>query len=296
MLTPVGELRPPPENGVPEIPVPVAVSAVTVDVVLFVIHAPPDASIAIAEGPLNPLPVNGLPACGAPEEVSTVTLLPVEFVTHKDPLPSTAAAEGFENPLPEYVTEIVQSLGAAESVGWNGALAAVRLYSVLTFKEGFFAIFKAAPIVSVGAVPPAGVAAANNEVQVPVPPLVFTQAARTSASVFISFTGIVAPVGSVLPGIAPVAIVVSLLTAANAFANPVTLVELVPTALIDVMNGASAHTLATVVSSFTLMNVVGPKLPQGPNAAISARFAFVPDPLLPPVAVRYTCELELGQM
>jgi hypothetical protein len=109
-----------------------------------------------------------------------------------------------------------------------------------------------------------------------------------SASVFSCATGTVVPVGTFNPGAVPVVVFTYSDASVKALASVVASVLLDPMLLYELINGASAHTAATVVSSFMLINVEGPRLPQGPSAAISARAAlFVPElsPGFPPVAV-----------
>ncbi len=77
-----------------------------------------------------------------------------------------------------------------------------------TLTVGLAAIFVAAPITSVGAVPPVGVAAAKSaphgDPSPAVPPAELMQVARMSAKVLISITGTVVPLGTLRPGTLPV--------------------------------------------------------------------------------------------
>src|SRR5580693_2517342 len=85
-----------------------------------------------------------------------------------------------------------------------------------------------------------------------VPPVVLTQLESMLARVSTLAMGKVAPAGSAGPGAAPLAMLATLVTAANASPRPTWLVAVEPMLVAPVINGASAHTLATVVSSFTV--------------------------------------------
>src|SRR6185437_9157193 len=122
-------------------------------------------------------------------------------------------------------------------------------------------MFMAAVMVSVGYTVPAALGARlkrvpHGELSPAVPPLELMHCSRMSASVLISAVGSVAPVGSVGPGVVPLVVVTISLIAANASASPAVFVELVPMWLALVINGASAQTVATVVSSFTLIKLL----------------------------------------
>ena len=71
----------------------------------------------------------------------------------------------------------------------KGEVAVIRLYKALTLLPGCWAISRTASIVSVGALPPLGVASENSALHSPVLPLEFTHVARRSASVFSSRVG-----------------------------------------------------------------------------------------------------------
>jgi hypothetical protein len=109
-----------------------------------------------------------------------------------------------------------------------------------------------------------------------------------SASVLSSVTGTVSPAGTFNPGAVPVVVFTYSDASVKALASVVASALPDPMLLYELINGASAHTAATVVSSFIEINVEGPRFPQGPSAAISASAAlFVPGPSpgFPPVAV-----------
>ena len=77
----------------------------------------------------------------------------------------------------------------------------------------------------------------------------------------------------------------------NAFVNDAASPVPDPIALYEFINGASAHTAATVVSSLMLRPVVLVRVQHGPIAPIKASAPlFVPEamPGFPPVATRYT--------
>jgi hypothetical protein len=85
----------------------------------------------------------------------------------------------------------------------------------------------------------------------------------------------------------------------NALASAAASVVPDPMLLYELINGASDQTAATVVTSVIETNVEGPRLPQGPSAAISAiAVLFVPglSPGLPPFAVMYTSVDADGQV
>src|SRR5271163_1994896 len=145
---------------------------------------------------------------------------------------------------------------------------------------------KAAATVSVGGVPAAGVVRVNRRPQrLPspaLPPVEATQAARMLARVLSWAVGAVAALGSAEPGAAPVAVLASLLTEAKARAIPWRLEAGVPRSANPVMKGASAKTLATVVTSLTVTKLLVVRFAQSPTPAISAALALAPAPALPP--------------
>jgi len=147
-------------------------------------------------------------------------------------------------------------------------------------------MFRAASSVLAGSGPPGGLAAENSALHAREPDE-FTQAAKIFASELIFATGIEAPVGGAAPGAAPVERSTRLLTFANAFNSPCALAALVPTCASRPMNGASAQTEATVVTSLITIDGMELRASQGPRAAINA-IAGLSDPVpgLPPVATR----------
>jgi hypothetical protein len=161
--------------------------------------------------------------------------------------------------------------------------------------DGKFVIFNPAAMTLTGAVPSLGVVAVNNvphaEPSPATPPAEFTQLERISANVFSCATGTVVPAGRFNPGAAPVVVLTYSAASVKALASTRASVVPDPMLLYEVINGASAHTAATVVNSFMLINVEVPRFPHGPSAAISAIAALlVPglSPGFPPVAVTYT--------
>ena len=187
----------------------------------------------------------------------------------------------------------VQSAGTAANIGTNGApVAGARPIMTETFSVGLFAIFNPAPITSTGGVPPLGVAAANKVPQTDpspaTPPAEFTQVDRIFASVLRVATGTVAPAGTFNPGEVPVVVFTYSDASINALASAAVSVGPDPMLLYELINGASDHTAATVVSSLIWINVEAVRLPQGPSTAISASavlFVPAPRPAFPPVAV-----------
>jgi hypothetical protein len=191
------------------------------------------------------------------------------------------------------INPTVQSTGTNEIVGTNGApVAGANPIMTETFAVGLFAIFNPAPITSTGGVPPFGVAAANNVPQTDpspaTPPAEFTQVDRISASVLSCATGTVVPAGTFNPGAVPVVVFTYSDASVNALASTAVSVGPDPMLLYELINGASDHTAATVVSSLIWINVEAVRLPQGPSTAISASavlFVPAPRPAFPPVAV-----------
>jgi hypothetical protein len=122
-----------------------------------------------------------------------------------------------------------------------------------TCAVGLFAIFSPAPITSTGAVPPFGVAAENKVPQTDpspaTPPAEFTQVDRISASVLRVATGTVAPGGTFNPGEVPVVVFSYSDARLNALASAAVSVGPDPMLLYELINGASDHTAATVVSA-----------------------------------------------
>jgi hypothetical protein len=109
-----------------------------------------------------------------------------------------------------------------------------------------------------------------------------------SPKVMISAVGTVMPGDTLRPGVVPVVELTNSEATVNAVASAEASVVDVPTAEGDVMNGASAETAATVVSSLMETNVPGVREEQGPTTAIINRLGlFRPMPGSPPVAVRY---------
>jgi hypothetical protein len=200
----------------------------------------------------------------------------------------------------------VKSAGQADNVGSNGApIAGARPKMTETFAVGLFAIFSPAPITSTGGVPPLGVAAANKVPQTDpspaTPPAEFTQVDRISASVLSCATGTVVPAGTFNPGAVPVVVFTYSDASVNVLASAAASVVPDPMLLYELINGASDHTAATVVSSLIWINVEAVRLPQGPSTAISAiAVLFVPGLSpgfgLPPFAVMYTSVDADGQV
>ena len=152
--------------------------------------------------------------------------------------------------------------------------------SVLALFPGCCAMFIAAVRVSVGVVPPLGVAAGKSCVQAflaaPADPKgTLTHAARIFPRVFSFAVGMVAPAGSEVVLSCPYPMLTRVLTEAKAFANPTELPGLVPMFVGPVMNGASAHTEATVVSSFIVMKDALLRLLQRPSAASMMTFGLL---------------------
>jgi hypothetical protein len=200
----------------------------------------------------------------------------------------------------------VKSAGQADNVGSNGApIAGARPKMTETFAVGLFAIFSPAPITSTGGVPPLGVAAANKVPQTDpspaTPPAEFTQVDRIFASVLRVATGTIVPAGTFNPGAVPVVVFTYSDASVNALASAAVSVVPDPMLLYELINGASDHTAATVVSSLIWINVEAVRLPQGPSTAISAiAVLFVPGLSpgfgLPPFAVMYTSVDADGQV
>jgi len=156
-------------------------------------------------------------------------------------------------------------------------------------------------MVSAASVFPGGVAAEKRLPQaVEAPPVELTHGARMSASVLILLSGTVPLPAGVLVSASPVAILTIFGTWAKAFDNPATLVPDVPIWIAFVMNGRSAHTEATVVtSSMTMDGYVEIKELHVPNAAISASAELlVPlaSPGFPPSARMYTWSVPFAQL
>src|SRR5665213_400414 len=107
------------------------------------------------------------------------------------------------------------------------------------------------------------------------PPPELVQAAVRFPSVLIASVGTVSPVGTFSPGETPAAGFTISLASVNAASSAATSPLPDPTAIYDVINGASAFTAATVVSSFTTMNVAAFNDEHDPSAVIIARFALV---------------------
>jgi len=137
---------------------------------------------------------------------------------------------------------------------------------------GLVAIFIPAPITFVGAVPPAGVAAANSaphgDPSPADPPAEFVHVASTSAKVLISVTGTVVPLGTLRPGTVPLEVSAYASASVKALASAGASEGLDPTAEDELIKGASGQMAATVVSSLITMTVEALRLPQGPSAAI----------------------------
>src|SRR5579875_2694541 len=76
---------------------------------------------------------------------------------------------GSYSPPPVTVMLIVQSLGACVIVIGYGCGDPMALKTAVTLLAGFFTIFRTALSVSAGALPPLGVAAANNGLHALVP-------------------------------------------------------------------------------------------------------------------------------
>lgn len=179
-----------------------------------------------------------------------MTELPFAFVIHTFPPPSIAAEVGLLNPPPLYVTPSVRS-SAEEIVGLNtrNALAFERIAG--TLREGLRAILNAAEIVSVGLLLSAFGAALNRFVQpVLLDPFVFTQAASELAIVLSSAVGKTTLVVELFA--MPVVVSTKVAISAKALAMPGVLLAGAPT-FVPVMNGANAHTVATVVTSLISM-------------------------------------------
>ncbi len=111
-----------------------------------------------------------------------------------------------------------------------------------------------------------------------------------SASVFTSCVGTVKPAGTFAPGALPVVGFASCEASVNAIVSAGASSMPDPTAVPELIYGASAATAATVVTSFTVTNDAVCSAAHDPSATISARFGFTPpaSPGFPPVAVRYT--------
>jgi hypothetical protein len=157
-------------------------------------------------------------------------------------------------------------------------------------------------MVSAGCVPPNGVASGKSPpAAVQADPLELMQLARLFARLIIVELGITEPAGVLAPGEDPVLILTRLLTVENAFVSPIRFVLLVPidsapgVPKVALINGASAKTEATVVTSLMLMNDAEERLEHGPRAAISAIALLVPEPAFPPVATMYTRSFAVWQ-
>jgi len=158
-------------------------------------------------------------------------------------------------------------------------------------------MFSIAVNVSVGAVPPGGVAEANRLVHAPTPPVVFTHAAIMFASVLIVLSDTIPFPAGVTASATPEVTLARLAAVVKAFTSPVTFVLLVPTALLPgVIKPESAYTAATDVTSFRMTNVPGPMLPQLPSAAIRTDFGFTPEPVFPPTDTRYVDAEAVGHV
>lgn len=114
-------------------------------------------------------------------------------------------------------------------------------------------------------------------------------AAIMFAIVLIFVVGTDVPVGTPTPGEVPVDILANSLARLNAAANALALPVDDPSVVGELINGASAFTAATVVTSLIFRNGVFVRFLHVPRAAIRASAAlFVPAarPGFPPVATR----------
>ena len=118
------------------------------------------------------------------------------------------------------------------------------------------------------------------------PPVELTQADKILPSVLISATGTAQPDGTLIPGAEPLVGLTSCEARVKAAASAPASLGDEPIAVDEVINGARAETAATVVSSFTQINVLAVNDEHGPSAAIRERFGLLlPTPGLPLVAV-----------
>src|SRR5580698_4350375 len=161
----------------------------------------------------------------------------------------------------------------------------------VAFGVGWLRMFSSAVTVSVGVVPPGGVASVNNDAQLlllPAVPVVFTHAARMLPSVLISVEFTENPLGMFVPGDVPLAVLTSSPAKTKSACKTGESYLDAPMLVGPDINKCSAATAATVLSSFTVTVVLLVRELHSPSADINVRLALVPDPGLPPVTTRNT--------
>jgi hypothetical protein len=154
----------------------------------------------------------------------------------------------------------------------------------------------AAAKVLAGAVPPGGVAAVKSWLQ-GVAAVEDVQVLSRLAMLLMRGAGETPAEGKDAPGETPVVRFARFETVATALARPIVLLEDAPKLPLEVRNCASAHVVATVVTSLTTNCEEAARLLQAPMAVakVMAEFADVAVPIFPPLVVTRSSELAAGQ-